>query len=77
MNSLEGEARHQTAFLQPEDRSKGTREEALRGGEGNEVFHKRRMLVRDSMEGLVGSALNARNCFDSVEKVIALGGVLM
>jgi hypothetical protein len=28
------------------------------------------------MEGLVCLALNARNCFDGVEEVIALGGVL-
>jgi hypothetical protein len=33
-------------------------------------------LVRDPTEGPVGLALNARNCFDSVEEVIALGGVL-
>jgi len=28
------------------------------------------------MEGPVGLALNARNCFDGVEEVIMLGGVL-
>jgi hypothetical protein len=33
-------------------------------------------VVRDPTEGPVGLALNARNCFDGVEEVIALGGVL-
>jgi len=73
----EGEAGHQTALLQPEDRSKGTREEdILHSGEGDEVFRKHRMLVRDPTEGPVGLALNARNCFDGVEEVIMLDGVL-
>ena len=34
------------------------------------------MLVRDPTEGPIGLVLNARNCFDGVEEVIALGGVL-
>jgi hypothetical protein len=37
---------------------------------------KCRPLVRDPMKGPVGLMLNARNCFDGVEEVITLGGVL-
>ena len=72
----EGKARHQAAPLQPEDRSKGTREDTLHSGEGSETFCKCRALVRDPMESPVGLVLNARNCFNGVEEVITLGGVL-
>ena len=66
----EGKGGHQ-------NRSKGTREEdTLHSGEGNEAFHKCRPLVRDPMKGPVGLTLNTRNCFDGVEEVIMLGGVL-
>ena len=73
----EGEAGHQATLLQPEGRSKGTREEdTLHGGEGNEAFCKCRTLVRGPTEGPICLALNERNCFDGVEEVIVLGGVL-
>jgi hypothetical protein len=69
----EGEAGHQTALLQLDDRSKGTREEdTLHSGEGNTAFYKRRTLVRNPMEGPVILA----NCFVGIKEVITLGGVL-
>ena len=69
----EGEAGHQTALLQLDDRSKGTREEdTLHSGEGNTAFYKCRMLVRSPMEGPVILV----NCFVSIKEVITLGGVL-
>jgi len=72
-----GKARHQTTLLQPENGGKGAREkDPFDSGEGDKAFGKCRTLVGDPADSPVSLALNARNCLDSVEEVIALGRVL-
>jgi hypothetical protein len=59
----EGQARHETTLLQPENGGKGAAEEdALDGGKSNETLGKRRLLVRDPLKGPLSLSSNARNC---------------
>lgn len=72
----EGEAGHEPALLQPEDRGERAGEEdALDGGEGDEALGKGAALVGDPVKGPVGLLLDAGDGLDGVEEVLALGGV--
>jgi len=72
----ESETGHQTAFLEPEDGCKGTREEdSLDGCEGDQAFTECRTTIRDPFQGPVGFAFDAGDVFDCVEEEFALGGV--
>jgi len=59
----EGETWHQTTLLQPEDGSKGAREEdALHSGEGNKTLSESGLLVLDPFDGPLSLLADARNC---------------
>jgi hypothetical protein len=73
----EGQARHETTLLQPENGGKGAAEEdALDGGKSNETLGKRRLLVRDPLKGPLSLSSNARNGLNGVEEIGALGRLL-
>jgi len=73
----ECKARHETTFLEPEDRRKGTREEdAFDGSEGDQALTECGTLIRYPLECPVSLALDARNSFHSVKEIFALGGIL-
>lgn len=73
----EGQARHESTLLQPEDgRERAREEDALNGSKGNETFSKRGLLVGDPSESPVGLLLDARDGLDCIEKVLSLLGVL-
>lgn len=58
----EGEARHQTTLLQPEDGSERAREEdTFDGGESNETLTESGLLVVDPADGPLGLLGNAGN----------------
>ena len=59
----EGEAGHETAFLEPEDGGKGAAEEdAFDGGEGDEALREGGVLVRNPFQGPVGLFADAGDC---------------
>lgn len=59
----EGEAGHQTAFLEPEDGGEGAAEEdAFDGGEGDESLREGGVLVCNPFQGPIGLLPNARDC---------------
>ena len=59
----EGETRHETALLEPEDGSERAREEdALDGGERDQAFTKDGPVVRDPPHSPVGFLLDAGDC---------------
>lgn len=73
----ERQARHQATLLQPEDGREGSAEEnALDCGERDEALSESRACIRDPTKGPVGLPLDARDCFYSVEKMLALSWVL-
>ena len=58
----ESQTRHQTTLLQPEDRSKRSREEdTLDCGEGHKTGSESRFLVLDPLDGPIGLSGNAGN----------------
>lgn len=73
----EGEARHEAALLEPEDRGERAREEdALDGGKGDEALGERGARVGDPLESPCGLLLDARDGVDGLEQVRSAGGVL-
>jgi hypothetical protein len=69
-------ARHKTTPRQPEDRGERSREEnPLDSSEGYQVLSKAGLLVRNPPQCPVSFALDARNGFNGVEKIVALGRV--
>ena len=72
----EGQTRHETTLLEPEDRGKGAGEEnTLNGSEGNKTLSKSRTLVGDPSQSPVSLLLDARNSINSIEEVLALSRV--
>jgi hypothetical protein len=58
----EGQSRHETALLQPEDGGESTAEEdTLNGSEGDQTLSKGRVLVRDPLESPVGLLSDGRD----------------
>ena len=73
----EGEAGHETAFLQPEDGSKGSREEdSLDSGEGNKAFTEGCTIVGDVTKCPVSLLLDTGNGINGAEEIVATSGVL-
>lgn len=73
----EGESRHETTLLEPEDGGEGTREEdTLNSGEGDEALGECGLLVLDPAESPVCFLLDARDGIDSIEEESALLWVL-
>jgi hypothetical protein len=73
----EGETRHETPLLEPEDGSERAREEdTLNGSESNETFGECRAAVGDPLQSPVSLALDTRNVLNSIKEVFALGRVL-
>ena len=59
----EGETRHETTLLEPEDGGEGAREEdTFDSSEGNETLSEGGVLVGDPSEGPVGLLADAGNC---------------
>ena len=59
----EGEAGHETAFLEPEDGGEGAAEEdAFDGGKSDESLGEGRVLVGNPFEGPVGLFADTGNC---------------
>jgi len=72
-----GETGHEATLLEPEDGSKGAREEdTLDGSECDESFTKSRTTVRDPFECPIGLALDAWNVLNGIKEILALGSVL-
>lgn len=59
----EGQTRHETTLLEPEDGSEGTGEEnTLHGSESNETLSEGRFPVLDPLDGPIGLLGNAGDC---------------
>lgn len=73
----EGQTRHETSLLEPEDGGKGSAEEdTLNSSKGNETLGKGRVLVLDPLDGPLGLLANARDSLNGVEEVGALAVLL-
>lgn len=73
----EGETRHETSLLEPEDGGERTREEdTFDGSESDESLTETRSLVRDPSKSPVGLLSDTRNGVHSVEKEISSSSVL-
>lgn len=73
----EGQPRHETALLEPEDARKGPAEEdTLDGGKGDEALREGAALVGDPVACPIGLLLDARDGLDGIEQVLALSGIL-
>ena len=72
----EGQFRHETTLLDPEDRREGAGEEdAFDGGKSNETLGEGRAPVRDPSESPVSLLLDARNGLDGIKEMLALSRV--
>jgi hypothetical protein len=73
----EGEAGHETTFLEPEDwRKRAWEEDTLNGGERDQALAERALLVGDPSERPLRLLLDARDRLDSVEEEVALSRLL-
>lgn len=73
----EGETRHETSLLKPEDGRERTREEdTLHGSKSNESLAETRFLVRDPSKSPVGLLSDTRNGVHSVKEEVSSSSVL-
>jgi hypothetical protein len=73
----ESKSGHEPSFLHPEDGREGAREEdALDSRKCQQTLSECWLLIRDPPESPLRVALDAINCFDGVEEILALSWVL-
>lgn len=73
----EGETRHETSLLEPEDGGERTREkDTFDGSESDESLTETRSLVRDPSKSPVGLLSDTRDGVHSVEKEVSSSSVL-